>query len=214
MPSREGSGDPLSPRAARGEMPQAEGGASLPPIPVPPLHATPKAPPCHSVTSPPALRGERGSTLRGQDPVRNSPLPPRGAGEEAADPLSPRVARGEMPQAEGGLRPIPVPPQHATPKAPLCHSVTSPPALRGESGSTLRGEDPDPNSPLPPRRGGRGDHPNPPAAPKIACPASGTKTRSALGSTSTTRASWGPTSPSSCDSSVGPPSMMRRRKRW
>ena len=33
------------------------------------------------------------------------------------------------------------------------------------------------------------DHPNPPAAPKIACPASGTSTRSANGSTSTTRAS-------------------------
>ena len=48
-------------------------------------------------------------------------------------PSPPALARGEMPQAEGG--------RLAAGKAPLCHSVTSPPAPRGESRSPLRGGD-------------------------------------------------------------------------
>ena len=66
-------------------------------------------------------------------PPPSEPLPPRRPARNLHFP-SPPAERGEMPKAEGGPRPRlnSVVVSGQTGPAPLCHSVTSPPAERGE----------------------------------------------------------------------------------
>ncbi len=138
-----------------------------------------RAPLCHYVTSPP-WRGERGErpphplplsprrkaggdavrqrgapcAVRGEcPPLSQRDISPRlrgGRGENARRthfPSPPAVRRGEMPSGRGGLR------ARYEGSAPLCHYVTSPPALAGGEGE---GEMAHPH-PFSPRRQAGGD---------------------------------------------------------